>query len=99
MKTLGNDKKTEETILCNSKVNDNYGAETIVWAIGVTNLLLDAKIIDLNQARKLFPHIPDAGFVPEGKVNILIGNNFLSLYPSDGQGVNAVGDLSNFGSG
>ena len=61
--------------------------------------------VDLTGIRHLFPHISSEVFSarPSKEVDILMGNNFLSLHPNGGTGRDVVGDLiafqSSFGSG
>ena len=76
-----------------------------MWAFGIDDIMAEPDPVDLQSIRHLFPHVPSKAFVPTKKkpINLLIGNNFLSLHPSGGQGMNAVENLralhSNFGSG
>ena len=65
----------------------------------------DPDPIDMSPLMHLFPNVPDEAFVPRVKkpVDILIGNNFLGLHPSGGQGQYCEGDIrayeSKFGCG
>ena len=59
----------------------------------------------MSPLKQLFPHLPDAVFSPHMKksVDLLIGNNFLGLHPSGGQGRDSVDNVrayeSKFGCG
>ena len=61
--------------------------------------------VDLTKVQHLFPHLPKSVFEskPSRSPDILLGNNFLGLHPSGGQGRDAIGDLrayqSEFGDG
>ena len=77
----------------------------MIWAFGVDDIMPNPTVVDLKPVRHLFPHLPESAFEspPTSQVQMLIGNNFLSLHPSGGQGRNSCGNLrmlnSDFGSG
>ena len=83
----------------------NDGSVRKVWGYGIDKIMEDPDPIDLSPLRKLFPHLPSQVFSPHTKrpVDILMGNNFLGLHPSGGQGRDSVGDVrayeSSFGCG
>ena len=86
------------------EVEDIYGIRSKIWAYAIEDIMPAPDHLDLSPIRDLFPHVPDSSFkIYEMGINLLIGNNFLSLHPSGGQGRNAVGNLralhSNFGNG
>ena len=105
LKTPGSAERIEDTQLYTFQVEDNNGVKTKVWAFGVDEIMPDPTRVDLRSVRHLFPHLPASAFdsPPTSQVKILIGNNFLALHPSGGQGKDSVGNLrvlsSNFGSG
>ena len=71
------------------------GTSRSVWAYGIDNIMEPADPVNIASVRKLFPHLPQEIFAPAVKkeVDILIGNNFLGLHPSGGQGRDSVGDM------
>ena len=83
----------------------NDGTSVRVWAYGIDQIMDPPEPVDLSPVRHLFPHLPNFVFAPRSKrpVDILLGNNFLGLHPSGGQGRDAVGNLrayqSQFGHG
>ena len=105
LKAVGANEKIEETEFYIFEFEDNSGIKTKVWAFGIDEIMPEPDAVNLQPVRNLFPHIPDTAFktTPRKQVNILIGNNFLSLHPSGGQGRNSVGNLrvcqSAFGNG
>ena len=105
LNTPGCAEKIEDTQLYTFHVEDNYGVRTKIWAFGVDQIMPDPSEVNLMSVRHLFPHLPASAFdtPPTSKVQILIGNNFLALHPSGGQGKDSVDNLrvlsSNFGSG
>ena len=76
-----------------------------VWAYGIDQIMEPSEQTDLSKVRDLFPHVPTEVFAPRPRkdVDILMGNNFLSLHPNGGTGRDVVGDLvalqSGFGHG
>ena len=83
----------------------NDGSVRTVWAYGIDKIMEAPDTVDLSPVSKLFPHLPKDLFAPAVKkeVDILIGNNFLGLHPSGGQGRDSVGNMrayqSQFGHG
>ena len=105
LKAMGTGERVEETELFIFEVEDIDGIRTRMWAYGIDDIMPEPDETNLDPVRDLFPHVPDSAFKPQSRrqINLLIGNNFLSLHPSGGQGRNAVDNLralhSNFGSG
>lgn len=105
LKAMGTKEKVEETEFFIFDIQDNHGVITKVWAFGIDDIMPEPDPVDLQSIRHIFPHLPGIAFESAEKkpINLLIGNNFLSLHPSGGQGRNAVENLralhSNFGSG
>ena len=105
MRTVGVPEKVKEAEIYMFEVEDNFGIKTKTWAYGIEEIMPAPDSVDLNAIRHLFPHIPSHVFRPRPRkdVKLLIGNNFMALHPSGGQGDNAVGNLralqSNFGPG
>ena len=87
------------------EVVKNDGSTRRMWAYGIEEIMNPPELIDLTPVRHLFPHLPDSAFVslPKKPVDMLIGNNFLGIIPSDGAARDIVGDLrahhSQFGDG
>ena len=83
----------------------NNGSRKKVWAYGIDKIMEPPDHVDLSSVQHLFPHLPSSVFQPRSQKSpdILLGNNFLGLHPSGGQGRDAVGDLrayqSDFGDG
>ena len=83
----------------------NDGTVRKLWAYGIDKIMEDPDPIDMTSLRHLFPSVPEEAFAPRVKkpVDILVGNNFLGLHPSGGQGQYCVGDIrayeSKFGCG
>ena len=83
----------------------NNGDVKNIWAYGIEKIMEDPDPIDMSPLKQLFPHLPDAAFSPHVRrpVDILIGNNFLGLHPSGGQGRDSVDNIrayeSKFGCG
>ena len=83
----------------------NDGTRKKVWAFGLDSIMGITDPVDLAKIRNLFPNIPSEVFTARQahEVDILMGNNFLSLHPSGGTGRDAVDDLvayqSSFGLG
>ena len=104
LKAIGTEERVEETEMFILEVEDIYGIRSKIWAYAIEDIMPAPDHLDLSPIRDLFPHVPDSSFkIYEMEINLLIGNNFLSLHPSGGQGRNAVGNLralhSNFGTG
>ena len=93
---VGNKGKPEEGCYYMFELVQSDGSLKFVWAYGIERIMEDPEPVDLSPVRKLFPHLPSEVFAapaPRREVDILIGNNFLSLHPSGGQGRDAVGEL------
>ena len=105
LKAVGAQERVEDTEFYMFEVEDNYGMKTKIWAFGIDEIMPAPEPVDLAPVEHLFPHIPEVAFKMKSKkqVQLLIGNNFLSLHPSGGQGRNSAGNLralnSNFGTG
>ena len=71
------------------------GSTRKLWGYGVENIMEPPDPVDLSLVKKIFPHLPKNVFFPAPmkQIDILIGNNFLGLHPSGGQGRDAVGNL------
>ena len=95
LNAVGSSEKVEETNLFMFEVSDKDGAKTKVWAFGIDEIMPTPEPVDLLPVRHLFPHVPDVAFTAKSKkpVQILIGNNFLSLQPSGGEGRDSLGNL------
>ena len=102
---MGSRGKFQYGLLYKLLLINNLGAPCRVWGFGVDEIMGTSEPTDLSPKRSLFPHIPEAMFcaIARKPVDFLIGNNFLHLHPSGGQGENAVGSLrvmqSKFGTG
>ena len=105
LNAVGSEEKVEETELYMFDVTDRDGVRTKVWAFGIDDIMPAPDPVDLLPVSHLFPHVPDQAFStkPRKPVQILIGNNFLSLQPSGGEGKDSVDNLralhSRFGCG
>ena len=83
----------------------NDGTVRKLWAYGIDKIMEDPDPVDMSPVRHLLPNVPEEAFLPRMKkpVDILIGNNFLGIHPSGGQGQYCVGDIrayeSKFGCG
>ena len=107
LQAVGNEEKVEETEIYLFQVTDRDGVKTKTWAFGIDEIMPTPDPVDLQPVRHLFPHVPYEAFsqLPTSKepVQILIGNNFMSLQPSGGDGPNSVDNLralqSRFGCG
>ena len=82
-----------------------FGVKHSVWSYGIDKIIDPDDPVDLQPVRSLFPHVPDQAFVPlpKKRIDILMGLNFNTLFPSGGTGVDTVGNLkalrSMFGTG
>ena len=93
---VGNKGKPEEGCFYVFELRQSDGTAKFVWAYGIEKIMEDPEPVDLSPVRKLFPHLPSEVFTAPAtrrEVDILIGNNFLSLHLSGGQGRDAVGEL------
>ena len=105
LKTVGREEEIREADIFMFDVRDNSGHRTRIWAYGIDHIMNPPDSVDLRSIEHLFPHVPHEAFTRQSSkdVTLLIGNNFLSLHPSGGQGRNAVGNLralqSSFGKG
>ena len=73
----------------------NKGVIYKLWGYGIERISDSIPAVDFNEARNLFPHVPNAAFdvLEEKPVDILIGLNFYGLHPEGGTGINKVGNL------
>ena len=105
IKAVGVPERIEEAYIFIFELEDRFNKPTCVWAYGIDHIMPSPPDVNLSPVRCLFPHIPGEAFVTDnsGDVVLLIGNNFLGLHPSGGQGIDAAGNLralqSDFGCG
>ena len=102
---VGNKCQPEQGCYYDFELVRNNGSKRKVWAYGIDKIMEPPDPIDLSKINHLFPHLPTSVFAPKPPKapDILLGNNFLGLHSSGGQGRDAVGDMrayqSEFGDG
>ena len=86
LKAMGTQEKVEETEFFIFDIQDNHGVITKVWAFGIDDIMPEPDPVDLQSIRHIFPHVPGIAFESAEKkpINLLIGNNFLSLFTQVG---------------
>ena len=105
LNAVGSREQVEETEMYMFEVTDKDGINTKAWAFGIDEIMPAPDPVDLQPVRHLFPNVPEAAFstISKKPVQILIGNNFMSLQPTGGEGKHSIGNLralqSRFGCG
>ena len=94
MKVVG-DHKQVKTKIYELDLVDMHGEKHTIWGYGIDKIINPDDPIDLCSVRSLFPHVPDEAFLPlpKKRIDILMGLNFNSLFPSGGSGIDSVGNL------
>ena len=103
MNVAGGGKRRIEVNIYDWKFLGRDGKSYPLWGYGIDTIIAEEDTVDPSPVRHLFPHIPESVFQQLGKrrLDILVGLNFFSLFPSGGEGRDAVGNLrvlkTNFG--
>ena len=81
----GGDEMDWETKAYNIPLLNSEGKQVVLTAMGVDEISSEIKPADVEPALKVFPQIPDLKSIkrPSGKVDLLIGLNFLEVQPTE----------------
>ena len=84
LELAGNKTERLETKIYQLELIDNQGISRSVWGYGCDKIMSPYDPIDLRKVCHLFPTLPACAFtyVPERRIDILLGLNFLGLHPS-----------------
>ena len=83
LELAGSVTKRLETKIYHINHIDNTWKVRTIWGYGCDKILTPYNPIDLRKVRHLFPSLPDNAFpfVPEKRIDILLGLNFYGLHP------------------
>ena len=86
---VGNKGEPEQGCYYEFELVKNNGFRKNVWVSGIDKVMEPPDHVDLSSVHHLFPHLPSSVFQPrpQKSPDILLGNNFLCLHPSSGQGL------------
>ena len=83
LELAGNKTERLETKIFQLELFDNDGHARSVWGYGCDKIMSPYDPVDLRKVRHLFPNLPESAFrfVPERRIDILLGLNFFGLHP------------------
>ena len=92
---VGGKETVEKGVIYEVDLVDNDDEVHTIWGFGLDTIMDPPDTVDLLPVRHLFPHVPTNVFqkLPQKRIDILVGLNFLSLHPDGGQGRNSIGNL------
>ena len=95
MKLAAGEKKRLNVKLYDWKFVARDGTHHHLWGYGIDTILEADEPVDPGPVRDLFSHIPQETFkqLQKRRIDILVGINYNSLFPTGGEGIDSVGNL------